>query len=30
MVLGTFYRSWTARRGVGGGGRPEVSAASKA
>jgi hypothetical protein len=29
-VLGAFYRSWTARRGIGGGGQPEVSAVSKA
>jgi hypothetical protein len=28
-VLGAFYMSWTVRRGVGGGGRPEVSAVSK-
>jgi hypothetical protein len=29
-VLGACYRSWTTRRGNGGGGRPEVSAVSKA
>jgi hypothetical protein len=29
-VLGAFYMSWTARRGVEGGGWSEVSAASKA
>jgi hypothetical protein len=30
MVLGAFYMSWTARRGVEGGDQPEVSAVSKA
>jgi hypothetical protein len=29
-VLGAFYRSWTVRRGVGGGGRSEESGVSKA